>query len=341
MLRGLWTVLATGCTLAAIGLSMAMNFPFGYGLGTTEPNARILGALSVACDGLKAFLPLFIAWQWADRHRLAAVAGALLFALLLAYGTASAVGFAAENRAAFTGARESRSAALEDAVADLAAAEARLAGLPPHRIAGLIEAELARDRKDRLWDATGACTDATLAASRKFCQRIDTLQGELAVAGETARLATSIERLKQQVARRREVDGGRDADPQAKAIGQLTSLEAATVRSGLTWLLALAVEAISAFGLFAITRRSPRAATLPALQTAAPVLPEPRDDPGRPWRLVNPQGPVPAAARSLLPHAAAKVRPPRDRSREEGHRRSRFDDRALARDPKGKRHRPA
>ena len=64
------------------------------------PVDSILAALSVACDGLKALLPLFIAWQWAERHRLAAAAGAALFALLLAYGTGSAIGFAAENRAA-------------------------------------------------------------------------------------------------------------------------------------------------------------------------------------------------------------------------------------------------
>jgi len=52
-MRGFWTALAITFTLAVIGLSMAMNFAFGYGLGTSPANARILGALSVACDGLK------------------------------------------------------------------------------------------------------------------------------------------------------------------------------------------------------------------------------------------------------------------------------------------------
>src|SRR5262245_31590968 len=126
MVRGFWTVLATGFTLAVIALSMAMNFTFGYGLGTSEFNARTFAALSVACDGLKALLPLFITWQWADGQRLAATIGTILFALLLAYGSASAVGFAAENRAGIAGTRENRNAILEAAVADLAAAKARL-----------------------------------------------------------------------------------------------------------------------------------------------------------------------------------------------------------------------
>jgi len=295
MLRGLWTVLATGCTLAVIGLSMAMNFAFGYGLGTSEANARILGALSVACDGLKAFLPLLVAWQWADGRRLAAGVGGLLFVLLLAYGTASAIGFAAENRTALTSTRDSRKAVLDAAVADFAAAEARLAALPARRIHGVIDADIAALKKDRIWDATLGCTDATLAASREFCKRIDHLSGERAVATEAALLAATIERLKAEVRRGREAGAGRESDPQARAITQLTGLDAASVRSGLTWLLALAVEAISAFGLFAITRRRPEAAWAAQHESAhrrprrlaARVDAQQQIEPGRGWRLLK------------------------------------------------------
>ena len=111
MLRAFWTVLAATFTLAVIALSMAMNFAFGYGLGSSEANARMLGALSVACDGLKSLLPLFIAWHWADKHHLAATAATLLFMILLAYGTASAIGFAAENRGHVTSSRDHLNAA--------------------------------------------------------------------------------------------------------------------------------------------------------------------------------------------------------------------------------------
>src|SRR5687767_8077263 len=106
LLRGFWTALATAFTFAVIGLSMAMNLAFGYSLGTNPANARMLAALSVACDGLKSLLPLFIAWQWAEKHRLAALAATLLFLLLLAYGAASAIGFAAENGMTLASSRE-------------------------------------------------------------------------------------------------------------------------------------------------------------------------------------------------------------------------------------------
>ncbi len=259
MLRSFWTILATGFTLAVIGLSMAMNFAFGYALGTSEINARILGTLSVACDGLKAFLPVLIAWQWADGRRLAAAAGALLFALLLAYGAASAIGFAAENRAALAGTRDNRNSLLEDAAAQLATMQMRLSALPAHRLPGVIDADIAAARKDRAWDATRGCTLATLPASREFCKRIDQLTGELAVSAEAAALAATIERLHAEVRQAKEAGAGTEPDPQARAITQLTGLDIGNVRSGLAWLLAIAVEAISAFGLFAITRRAPAA----------------------------------------------------------------------------------
>lgn len=280
MLRSFWTLLATGFTLAVIGLSMAMNFAFGYALGTSPANARILAALSVACDGLKALLPLFIAWQWGEGRRLAAAAGLLLFALLLAYGTASAIGFAAENRTAMTSTRDNRNATLDAAIADLAAAEARAAALPTHRLQGVVEAEIAALRTDRIWDSTSACKDATLPASRTFCRQVELLRGELAVAAEHTVLSADIHRLKADVSRERQAGAGKEADPQARAIAQLTGLDSATVRAGLTWLLALAVEAISAFGLFAITRG--RAAS------TASQLPDPA--PARraaPWRLAS------------------------------------------------------
>lgn len=287
MLRGVWTVLATGFTLGVIGLSMAMNFAFGYGLGTTEANARILAALSVACDGLKALLPLFVAWQWAEGRRLAAFAGTILFALLLAYGTASAIGFAAENRAVLTGGRESRNAALADSATGLAAAEARLAALPSHRLLGVIASDIAVRRKDRVWDATQGCTEATLPASRDFCKRVEELNGELAIAAEAAALTLRIDQLKRTIADSRQAGAGREADPQARAITHLTGIDPSHVRAALTWLLAIAVEAISAFGLFAILSRRARRAPDTARQTAtAPLM--------HPWRRAEVERMAPA-----------------------------------------------
>ena len=82
------------------------------------------------------------------------------------------------------------------------------------------------------------------------------MTGERAVASEALRLAARIDSLKAQVRTARDAGAGKEPDPQAKAIAQLAGIDAGQVRAALAWLLALVVEAISAFGLFAITRRA-------------------------------------------------------------------------------------
>ncbi len=119
-----------------------------------------------------------------------------------------------------------------------------------------------------------ACTDATLPTSRDFCKRIEALKGELAVAAEASRLSATIERLKLQIAKHRHSRRRPRRRPQARAITELTGVDVAHVGQRLTWLLALAVEAISAFGLFAITRRD--------LHASQPATPENSTA----WRLV-------------------------------------------------------
>jgi hypothetical protein len=275
MVRGFWTVTAAGLVLAVTALSMRMNFEFGYGLGTSEGTGLMLGGLSVAFDGLKALLPLFIAWQWRDGRKLRAGAGGVLFLLLAPYGMASALGFSSQNREGVTASREHLNASLKEHAADLETAEKRLRSLGAHRISGAIEADIAKLQKDRLWDATSGCTDATLPASREFCKRIDTLRAELALAAEDNVLAGKIEGLKFKVAQLRQRGAGREADPQLGEIARAAGLNILRVRSAMNWLLALAVEAVSCFGLFAIAWQR---GTKPARTEA---------ENAKPWRLVE------------------------------------------------------
>jgi hypothetical protein len=298
MVRGFWTVTAAGLVLAVIGLSMWMNFEFGYGLGTSEGTGRMLGALSVAFDGLKALLPLFIAWQWRDGHKVRAAAGGVLFALLAPYGMASGLGFSSQNREGVTASREHLNASLKEYKGDLELAEKRRKELGPHRISGAVEADIGRLKKDRLWDATSGCTEATLTASREFCKRIDTLRAELALAVEDNVLTSKIEGLKFKVQQLRARGAGREADPQLSEIARAAGLDILRVRSGMNWLLAIAVEAVSCFGLFAIAWQRQAGA-------ARQVKVEP--DGAKPWRLVSGEEILPAGPPLRLP-ARAKER---------------------------------
>ena len=96
-----------------------------------------------------------------------------LFVLVAAYGLASALGFASQNREGITASQVNLNASLKEHRADLEAAETRLKALGAHRVSGVVEADIAKLKKDRLWDATSGCTEATLAASRDFCKRIE------------------------------------------------------------------------------------------------------------------------------------------------------------------------
>jgi hypothetical protein len=289
MVRGFWTVTAAGLVLAVTALSMCMNFEFGHGLGTSEGTGLMLGGLSVGFDGLKALLPLFVAWQWRDRHWVRAGAGGVLFILVAAYGMASALGFSSQNREGVTAGREHLNASLKEHMADVETAEQRLKALGPHRIGGAVEADIAKLKKDRLWDATSGCTDATLVASREFCKRIDSLRAELALAAEDHVLSAKAEGLKFKIDQLRARGAGREADPQLGEIARATGADLLRVRSGMNWLLAIAVEAVSCFGLFAIAWQRGGRGT-------RPVKAEPQG--ARPWRLV--EGEEVPAARPLL-----------------------------------------
>jgi hypothetical protein len=292
MVRGFWTVTAAGLVLTVTGLSMCMNFEFGYGLGTSEGTGLMLGSLSVAFDGLKALLPLFIAWQRRDRRWVRAGAGGVLFVFVAAYGMASALGFSSQNREGVTASREHLNASLKEHAADLEAAEQRLKALGVHRIGGAVEADIAKLKKDRLWDATSGCTEATLPASREFCKRIETLRAELALAAEDHVLSAKIEGLKFKVQQLRARGAGREADPQLGEIARAAGLDILRVRSGMNWLLAIAVEAVSCFGLFAIAwhRRAGGAGQAKA-----------ETDGAKPWRLVSGEEIIPARPLLRLP----------------------------------------
>jgi hypothetical protein len=285
-----------------------MNFEFGHGLGTSEGTAWIFALLSVAFDGLKALLPLFAAWQWRDGRKLRAAAGGALFVLVAAYGLASALGFASQNRDGVIASRVNLNASLKEHMADLEAAGKRLKELGAHRVGGVVEADIARLKKDRLWETTAGCTEATLPASRDFCKRIDALRAELALAATDAVLTEKIDKLKFKIEQLRARGAGRQADPQLTEIARAAGVDILSVRSGMNWLLAIAVEAVSCFGLFAMAW---------ARESHAPVGREARTA-GRtkPWRLVNPGGtggvatliepPVRKARRSSARTAEAK-----------------------------------
>jgi hypothetical protein len=264
-----WTALGVLLTLAMIGLSAAINYTFGYSLGTTETNARILGGVSVVAVGVMAVLPLRISARWTEGSKGKAVLGAGVFVILMAYAIASSIGLGMQNRSQLAGSRESLNAQLDDNVQERDQALARLNGLGDYRPASSVSAEIAAARKDRRWDATRGCTNATALTSREFCQGLDRLEAELGMAATAAVLGEKVEKLNFSIAKLRKQGAGQIADPQSFGFAVLFGVEQDRVRIGLSMLLALVIESVCCFGLLVIVGGHPG-----AVAAAKVTLPE-------------------------------------------------------------------
>jgi hypothetical protein len=109
-------------------------------------------------------------------------------------------------------------------------------------------------------------------------------------------LTEKIDGLKFKVQQLRARGAGRKADPQLGEIARAAGLDILRVRSGMNWLLAIAVEAVSCFGLFAIAWQQ----RAHGAERNAPA------DGAKPWRLVSGEEIIPA--RPLLQLGATEPR---------------------------------
>jgi hypothetical protein len=259
MLRKVMLLIGVLCVLGVIGASGTMNFLFGYGFGTTVEAARVWAGLSVASDGLKAVLPVVVAQQVAQRHWGRALAGMLIFPLVLGYGFMSALGFASQNRAVLVAGAAKATAVFDQAGKDLEAAQADLKRIGPQRMPAEVQVALGTLKREGLWSATRSCTRAKVDAARDFCRKADGLVTEGLLAEQRVGLEAKVETLKAKLGEARPVQAAQLGDLQAEALEWLFG-DAGRAGKGLSWLAATLVEVISAFGLLVVdqARKKPK-----------------------------------------------------------------------------------
>ena len=192
-------------------------------LGTTETNARIFGAVSVVAVGVMAVLPLRISAHWEAGRKRRAVLGCATIGILVAYAIADSIGFGVQNRSQIAGSGDTLAAQLKDEIADRDQAVSRLKGLAEDQPAAAISAKIDALKKDRRWEQTQACTNATATASRDFCQEVDGLRARLDVAATAGVLREKIERLNTSIEKLRTQGAGQAADAQSPAPGSYGS----------------------------------------------------------------------------------------------------------------------
>ena len=252
-----WTALGVLLTVAMVVLSALINYSFGYSLGTTETNGRIFGAVSVVAVGVMAVLPLRISAHWEAGRNRRAVVGAAMFGILVAYAVAGSIGFGIQNRSQIAGSGETLAAQLKDEIADRDQAVSRLKGLGEDQPQAAISAKIDAAKKDRRWEQTHACTNATATASRDFCQEIDGLRARLDVAATAGVLREKIDRLNKSIENLRKQGAGQVADAQSAGFARMFQVEQDAARTGLSVLLALVIESVCCFGLLVIASAQP------------------------------------------------------------------------------------
>lgn len=252
MRRRFWPAVGVLLTVAMVILSALINYNFGYTLGTTELNARIFGTVSVVAVGVTAVLPLRISTHWEARHTRKAVLGAGMFGILMLYAVASSIGFGMQNRSQLAGSGETLAAQLKDQLQDRDQAVNNLKSLGDVLPVAALAAQIDASKKDRRWDQTNGCADATATSSRDFCQGIDRVKGQLHIAATGGALREKIEKLNLSIEKLRMQGAGQIGDPQSFGFAILLGMEQDSVRVGLSVLLALVIESVCCFGLLVI-----------------------------------------------------------------------------------------
>lgn len=215
---------------AAACCSAFMNFQFGFGLGSDIKESATLGAFSVALDVLKVFALPFAAVAWTKGFRIKGVVLAFMWACCACYSSLAAMGFAVQARTVTSGEREASIEAAKRAKEEY------------DRL--IVNANAAR--KDKLFQQTSSCANATLPESKEFCdvylwteQRMQQLSPDITSAALT------------------------EADPQAAMLASYWHTDKKAVVSALALFAAFVAEVISSLGTYAFSRTIREPGTAP------------------------------------------------------------------------------
>ncbi|OJU26263.1 MAG: hypothetical protein BGN89_05535 [Alphaproteobacteria bacterium 64-6] len=281
---GILGVLAASVLLA---VSAAMNWRFGYSLGTTEFDGLIYGAASAAADCLKALIPFFLFAAIRNRMWSQAAAAAVVGVVVTAYSLTSALGHAALNRLDTTGQRAQQTAVYQDMRSDVKRMEEQVGWIPKHRPAATVASEMNGLKNQIYWSRTQGCTVVNGKFNRDFCQQYHTLSAEHANAVQAADLSKKIMEVKAQLAKSGDSHTAlTEADPQAAMLAKIgglvfPDLKVDDVQMALTIFIALLLEVGSGFGMYIAFSQwrlhdalhNPKVASAAAVGQAAVAMP--------------------------------------------------------------------
>lgn len=255
-MRFILSTLAVLAALTLIAVSGSMNFLFMRNMGANPDEGMVLGAASVAVDIFKALLPVLMWWAWSAKRYIFIIPAGFMFILFAGFSFASAVGFAASTRGHVSELREGANAELAAVVSDLKHQRGKLAALPKHRPAPVVEQAINAVKQSARWTSTKECTNATAGRSRAFCAGYFSLKGELEAAITASRIERRIAALNKEEKALRSRGAGGDKDPQVSILAKLTQNNEGDVRMALILFIAGLLELGSGLGLWIATGHS-------------------------------------------------------------------------------------
>ena len=249
---GVLGVMAAGVLLL---VSAAMNWRFGYHLGTTELDGLIYGSASAAADCLKALVPFFIFAAMRNRMWAQAAASLVVWSVVTIYSLTSALGYAALNRQDTVGTRASQAQVYLDLRSDLERAKDQLSWIPQHRPASVVQSEINGLELKRQWRWTNGCTSIKGRGNRSFCDTYSTLKAEFASASEAEKLEARIAGINAKLDGQAGVGAHSSGDPQAVILAQIAGIfvsgvKVEHVQTALIIFVSLLLEVGSGLGMY-------------------------------------------------------------------------------------------
>ena len=188
-----WTVVGYFGAAVLSVVSLIANLRYGLSLARHPLDQATYAGASVAIDLLKALLPVVALRLWGSRHRLVAIASAILWLGCLSWSLSNAIGFSLATRAEVNAERGTEKVAYAGWVTTVDRAERQLSALGNARPAAVVKADLAAANVSAsVWARTKECTAITLPESYAACAAVVSLRRELAVAEVAERLEQSL-----------------------------------------------------------------------------------------------------------------------------------------------------
>lgn len=236
--------IATIAIFTAAGCGMFMNYHFSRSLGTDDMEKLVLSIFGVSFDVVKLLALSAATFAFSKGYKAKACVMGFVWSMALAYGLLSAFGFAALTRDKLSTTRTDEVRDYKDAIRK-ARANGKLFEELNTKIDNVKKAKN-KDGSSR-WEQTAGCLDATVADSKNFCrlyfQDLNTLD-KLSNAPKIMSDAEADEQIAAAIT----------TDPQTAFIASMLGASQKKVMYGLTIFLALAVELVSALGVYGFSK---------------------------------------------------------------------------------------